>query len=285
MSSPEEWYWISGEENVADMITRGCQPRKLGEGSLWQNGPGFLALPENERAINKQVEVQDIPERRRCEFSGLTDGGIEEKNNGDNHNTKTDGGSQRFQDCEDTLSKRIDINRFSKLKLLINTTARILKLYKRFKKDGVKETEIKPEDIYDAEIFWIREAQVNVEQDIIKGRYIKLQPNKQNGIYLVGGSTDRSMEATWNRQEFTLLPKEHQFYELVAAYQHNKSGNLGCAATVSRIRSKYWIIGIRRVINRLINNCVVCKKSFIKFAVQRISPLPVERIKTSPPFF
>ena len=79
--------------------------------------------------------------------------------------------------------------------------------------------------------------------------------------------------------------KEHKLSELIAVDEHNKSGHLGCAATVSRIRAKYWIVGVRRLVNTLINDCVICKKKFKKFAVQMMSPLPVERIRPSPPFF
>ena len=96
----------------------------------------------------------------------------------------------------------------------------------------------------------------------MKGRYAKLQPKMSDGVFVVGGRPERWMEATWNRQEFILLPKEHKFSELIAADEHDKSGHLGCAATVSRIRSKYWIVGVRRVINTIINNCVTCKRKF-----------------------
>ena len=45
---------------------------------------------------------------------------------------------------KDSLAKRIDIDRFSKLERLVNTTARILKLYVRFKKmtRNSKETSV-----------------------------------------------------------------------------------------------------------------------------------------------
>ena len=44
-SEPEEWYWVEGDINIADIITRGASPAELGEGTLWQCGPKFLQLP------------------------------------------------------------------------------------------------------------------------------------------------------------------------------------------------------------------------------------------------
>ena len=33
-SEPEEWYWVEGDINIADIITRGASPAELGEGTL-----------------------------------------------------------------------------------------------------------------------------------------------------------------------------------------------------------------------------------------------------------
>ncbi|KAK7928986.1 hypothetical protein WMY93_005381 [Mugilogobius chulae] len=41
----EDWWWISGDLNIADIITRGCSASELKEGSTWQGGPDFLKLP------------------------------------------------------------------------------------------------------------------------------------------------------------------------------------------------------------------------------------------------
>lgn len=43
--STEDWWWIPGELNIADIITRGCTPGDLDVDSTWQNGPEFLKWP------------------------------------------------------------------------------------------------------------------------------------------------------------------------------------------------------------------------------------------------
>ena len=260
----EEWFWIEGNDNVADIITRGCSPEELGEESVWQNGPPFMSLPEEQWPISTDVEGIVIPELRKNAFTAT----VVETN-------------------LDTLSKRIDITRFSKFMLLIYTTARILKLYRRFVTGGSKkDTEIKPYDLKQAENFWIKEAQRDMESDIKKGRYKKLQPKlNSDGIFVVGGRTERWMGATWNRQYFILLPKHHRLSYLIALYEHKKIGHLAHLATISKIRSKYWIVGITRIVNKIINTCVPCKMKFKKFEKQIMSPLPIERIRISPAFY
>uniref|UniRef100_G3N9L1 Reverse transcriptase domain-containing protein n=1 Tax=Gasterosteus aculeatus TaxID=69293 RepID=G3N9L1_GASAC len=44
----QDWWWIPGTLNIADIITRGAGPKDLDEGSPWQQGPEFLSLPANE---------------------------------------------------------------------------------------------------------------------------------------------------------------------------------------------------------------------------------------------
>ena len=262
-SVPEEWAWIQGKDNSADIITRGCSPDELGEDSQWQNEPEFLTLPEDKWPIGAETDVVDLPERKKSAFTGMT-----------------------VNKDEETLAKRINVARFSKLILLIHTTAQIFKLYKRFKGESIKEdTEIKPSDIKETELFWIKEDQIPILQELKQSKYLKLQPKLINGIFMVGGRTERWMEATWNKQKFTLLPKEHRISQLIASYKHEKGGHLGCAATVSRIRSKYWIVGIMKIAKGIINKCVTCKRKFKRFEQQIMSLLPVERIKPSPAFF
>ena len=44
----EDWWWIPGQQNIADIMTRGSIARDLKEGSMWQNGPDFLRWPVEE---------------------------------------------------------------------------------------------------------------------------------------------------------------------------------------------------------------------------------------------
>ena len=43
-----DWYWIPGEYNIADWLTRGKSPKDIGMDSIWQKGPEFLRKPESE---------------------------------------------------------------------------------------------------------------------------------------------------------------------------------------------------------------------------------------------
>ena len=242
------------------MLTRGCSPHQLNEGSEWQEGPGFLQLEESswpvKREVNKDVVIPHLKKTLHTVAVVCT---------------------------VDNLVSRIAIHRFSKWYRLINTTARILQLYERFKQGGNRSAVLHQTDIQRAEHFWIKEAQR--ELDTQSRQLKKFRPRKNgDNIIVVGGRTETWMEGTWNRQFFILLPKNHRVSFLIARREHARAGHLGKDATISKIRATYWILGVRGIVKRLIDNCVLCKAKLKKLLEQVIAPLPIERLKPCPPF-
>lgn len=53
----EDWWWIPGELNIADIMTPGSTVRDLREGSVWQKGPEFLRWPVEEWPKTSAEEV------------------------------------------------------------------------------------------------------------------------------------------------------------------------------------------------------------------------------------
>ena len=156
------------------------------------------------------------------------------------------------------MAARIDIHRFSKIELLKNTTARILRLYKQYKKSAgrsprsaVEMGKLTVADTDAAERFWIKDAQESIAKDVQAGKLVRLCPKYRDGLIVVGGRAERWMQATWNRQEFILLPHNHRFSQLIAEDEHRKGGHLGVAATVARIRSRFWITNLQRIVKSI----------------------------------
>ena len=261
-SEVNEWHWIEGQLNVADLLTRGASPLELDIGTTWQEGPEFLKSHESDWPI----DLLPIKKHEEEPTSVLV--------------TTT-------ENIQDSLTTRIKIERFSRFMVLIYTTARILKLYKRYSKAydiNHNDTSLTPSDIAEATTFWVRAAQQQIHSQLASRKYIKLHPTISDGIIYVGGRTERWMEATWNSQKFLLLPKDHRLSYLLSLYEHKQCGHLASDATVAFIRAKYWIVGVKGIVNRIIARCGHCKRKFKKMEKQVMSPLPIERIKPSPAF-
>ena len=136
-----------------------------------------------------------------------------------------------------------------------------------------------PEDITNAERFWILQAQKIMHEDLKKGKYKRLCPRKRNdGIYIVGGRSQRWVEMSYNKQELILLPYEHRFSKLYAEHI-NQRGHLGVLSTASKIRSRFWIIRLLKLVKYIKNNCIICIKMEKKLCKQIMGKLPIERLK------
>ena len=256
-SSGKDFVWTPGGLNISDIITRGCTPAELGKDSEWQNGPKFLKLEEEcwpvKHDVNENIE---LPERK-----------------------KTNAFVGHLQ-VVDSLSTRINPLRFSKWQVLVNTTARIFDLYRRFKHNNEKiplSQAMKDK----AEKFWIKHVQK--ELDPKSKQLIKLHPTtNKDGIMVVGGRTERWREATWNEQFFTILPGKNHISLLIARYEHALGGHVGRDATISKIRAKYWILGIRGLVEKIVENCTLCKAKLERLLQQQMAPLPAERLLLKP---
>ena len=140
----------------------------------------------------------------------------------------------------DSLADRIDITRYSNYTKLIRVTARVLAMYQQKPTPSLKAATLilNKDDLESAELFWIRQAQNLVKQDVQDGKYRRLCPKtREDGIIVVGGRAERWLEMSYNNHEVVLLPYKHHFSRLYAEYVHNQ-GHLGVAATTSKIRRR-----------------------------------------------
>ena len=96
-----------------------------------------------------------------------------------------------------------------------------------------------------------------------------------NGLMRVRGRTG-------NHQ--ILLPHNHQISVLIARHYHCISHS-GMEWSTALIREKFWILKCRRIVQRVIQKCVTCKRLFAEPSYQKMSDLPAARITPNlPPF-
>ena len=100
---------------------------------------------------------------------------------------------------------------------------------------------------------------------------------------MVGGRAEKWLQMSYNQREVILLPHKHSFSRLYAEHIHNQS-HQGVAATASKVRSRYWIPGLHKMVKSIKLNCVVCKKIEKKLTGQVMGKLPEERLKPAPPW-
>jgi hypothetical protein len=131
---------------------------------------------------------------------------------------------------------------------------------------------------------WIKDAQKEIHSNLHKKNYKKLCPKVQeNGIIIVEGRVGALFESTYASTGLILLPHSHRLSRLYAEQIHNES-HRGAAAVKCKIRDRFWITKLGVMVNDIRFKCVTCKKLNAELQQQVMSPIPLHRLKPSPPF-
>ncbi|GBO22189.1 hypothetical protein AVEN_54003-1 [Araneus ventricosus] len=273
LSERGNWSHCPGKENPADLLSRGIPASNLAKSSLWWHGPPWLSKPSEFWPCKIVIESPMGNLELRKEFQTVSQ-----------------------NKCVVYDSQFVfDLNKYSDLnKVLVITT-----LVKRFVNKLRKlPTEVGPcsaAELLEAEQDWIKFEQNLVyssELERIKsGKQIsknsslyKLAPYlDDNNVLRVRGRLEES-EFSSNEIHPIILPKQSKFSELLIRREHNKVCHGGVSATLSKIRSRYWIPKGRQIVKRVLRDCLICRKYSLKPAQQITAQLPKNRILENPPF-
>ena len=113
----------------------------------------------------------------------------------------------------------------------------------------------------------------------------KLDPlTDSEGILRVGGRVDKTI-ATYDTRHPVLLSRDHWTSKLIMRQAH-QYGHSGVAATVAKVRRRYWIVRAHSLAKSVQHECVFCKKSQAQCETQKMADLPEIRLAPyTPPFY
>ena len=106
LTNADDWYWVEGSVNIADIVSRGSPPEDLGTGSEWQTGPAFLNDQEENWPIKQSYLGDQLPDQIIMKVQEVASAVIP------------------------TVSEAINIERFSKYRKLLRVTGRIISIYR-----------------------------------------------------------------------------------------------------------------------------------------------------------
>lgn len=234
--------------------------------SRWQYGPDFLRLPESECLQDSSVADQVEAETEHCKVHIVSE------------QIKT--------------HSPIDCDKFSNWKWLIRVTAYTLRFLRGLRARGHKgsaekgkplkseDGPLSPEELKDAEPYWLKESQKTLRDGLGKGEFRNLSPYiAQEGIWRVGGQADKAL-VSYETRHPVLLPGDHWISRLIIQHAH-QFGHPGVAKT----RTKYWIIQAHDLAKSIKFHCVVCREVGARVESQVMADLPQSRLAPfTPPF-
>ena len=106
---------------------------------------------------------------------------------------------------------------------------------------------------------------------------------REDGIYIVGGRTERWTEMSLDKAGVILLPYKHRFSRLYAELVHSK-GHSGVLTTARKIPTRFWIIKLLKLVKSIKFNSVTCRKLEKRTSEQIMGKRPLGRLKPAPPW-
>ncbi|KAJ8260443.1 hypothetical protein GJAV_G00182210 [Gymnothorax javanicus] len=283
----QDWWWIPGPLNIADNITRGAGPKDLDEHSPWQEGPEFLSLPVDEWPIKSAKHVsatarESVGKMQKKSFTtALTRAQVKEPPDLE----------RRRPPAGAAVRNLVDEGRFSNLAYLVKMVAWIWRAAKRFAAKNKILGTPKWEAVSSAGVITATER-----QDALRDLFLAAQEGvtfptttidrlvvfkeEEIGLLVCGGRVQAFKE---DRVGVPLLPYSAWVTTLLVREAHSK-GHEGVAATLLKVRKRAWVIKGRRIAQKVIETCVICKKARARRCQQVMGDLPQERTGPASPF-
>lgn len=295
----QDWWWVSGSQNIADGITRGTTPQELDEGSEWQNGPKFLRLPVEEWPIQSAKELAAMAResvnklQKKAYVATLTRiKAMEEKLKPDQSQVHEESQVERRRPpAGSVIQNLVDTKRFSGLARLVKAVAWLWRAAKKFASHNQVLDSPKWEAVASAGVITVRER-----QDALRDIFLAAQEgmtisrvtsdrlvcyrDQDSGLLMCGGRVQAFKE---DRIGGPILPYDAWVSTLLAREAHNKSHD-GVAGTLLKMRLKAWVIKGRRIAQKVVDSCMACRKLKAKKCQQLMGDLPPERTEPAAPF-
>ena len=318
-----DWWWIPGQYNVADLVTRGCSPEQLGGDSPWQRGPDFLARPVEEWPMKSAAEVaagtrEEVSKLQRKAFSAATTraqvkrltnpddlsgaGAVDEHgapmmpslagNKGSSpHATRPS--SSAPDACHvkklwgSALVSQVDLLRFDTLTKLCGALGYVRRAVHTWLRGRCRTSE---REQWEA-VLTVQEREEAFQDLCLAAQAGVTFPTTTLNRLVVNKDDATSLLLCYGRVQSVdeerlgvpLVPYKARISTLLAEEAH-RANHEGVAGTLLRMRKRAWVVQGPRVARRVIDECLHCRKCKARLCTQVMSELPSVRTRPAAPF-
>lgn len=254
----QEWRYVPGKLNPADLPSRGCNGSELLRAKWWE-GPSWLKL-SSENWPNKQMKFNE--EEINSEIKGKSSV------------------SMFSVDKESWFAPK-----HSKFSTKVHVMAWILRFCYNSKNPNSRRNHkfLSIPELREAEIAIIRTIQMEVELGPKEEKQIKknMAPTTINdkGLIRLKTPITKRMDTEGFRYPY-LLPNKHPFVRDLISEMHINYCHAGAQFIMSKLREKYWITQGRKTISNVLKHCVTCQRFNSRRMDTIPAALPETRVKS-----
>lgn len=263
---PEDWSHCSGRDNPADLPSRGLTLQELSTSRLWINGPAWL-MSDSDKPPNPPMPDECLAEIRVRDKTELTHGllAIEE---------------------HPAIERIIECERFSSLSRLLSVTTKVLKFcYTLLFKQRPSRTPVS-DLVEESEVMWMRSCQrlLPNKKSFVQWRVQFGLFQGEDKVWRCGGRLQNS-NLPFSTKHPVILDKDHHLTLLYIRRAHERVKHSGVKATLTELRSKFWIVKGRSVVRQVLRQCFVCRRHEGRpLQGPPPPPLPSFRVQEAHPF-
>ena len=107
----------------------------------------------------------------------------------------------------------------------------------------------------------------------------------EKGIMRVGGRLGKSKTIPYDHKYPIIMPdSDAEETQSLVRHYHTKDFHASSSTTFYTLRQKFYLVGGRNSVNKIVSKCVECQKASKKAKNQKMDDLPSERVTIAAPF-
>ena len=169
---------------------------------------------------------------------------------------------------------------------MVRITALMLRVRARLQKKQHQRGEVRAGEMRDAVLALVRYSHARhlTRQQRENKSFMKSFPVDEQGVLRIGGRLQMS-SLPYDTRHPLVVPEGADIIGPIVRHYHALVGHSGLESTMAEIRTRFWIINARKVINKEYRKCMRCKKMNTQPCQQLMAPLPQYRTRSGgPPF-
>ena len=156
-----------------------------------------------------------------------------------------------------SLSVIIDCARFSSFERLLRVTAYVKRFIHNARGKDKMSGPLSTKELEQAETVWIREMQQTLDHSQLDKQLGLFQDD--NRVLRCQGRLENA-DLPYTTRHPAVLPRSHHVTSLIIHHCHESVFHNGLNATLTEVRTRYWITKGRQTVKKELHNCAKCRR-------------------------